>query len=302
MNIQQLRHFVALVEQGSFTRAAVASHLTQPAFSRSIAQLENDLNVSLIDRIGKKFELTSYGNVVLDHAKSILFETDELYRSIKLQQEGTSGKIRIGLGTTPSALITEHLLSHLTKLSPNLNLLIMHGSIPQQLEALRNHTLDMLVVEIKGVKPTPDLSIEPLPILRSGFLAAKNHKLAQKKNLKFDDVLPWSLVTTLLSPEQVSMMMTFYGSHAHPDECVAFQSDSINELLRIVETTKMIYYGVIAPAHSALENRSLIELPVHPVFSLAQFSIVRLAKRSLPPTFPSIRELICSSMEKWSQL
>ncbi|WP_153064333.1 LysR family transcriptional regulator, partial [Acidovorax sp. ST3] len=58
MNLSQLAHLVALLETGSFTRAAESLHLSQPAFSRSIQLLEAELGAPLVDRIGKRNEAT----------------------------------------------------------------------------------------------------------------------------------------------------------------------------------------------------------------------------------------------------
>ncbi|WP_281078529.1 LysR family transcriptional regulator, partial [Variovorax paradoxus] len=66
MNLQQLEHLLVLAETGSFSRASEKVHLTQPALSRSIQMLEQELGMPLIDRIGKRNELTPFGAMVLD--------------------------------------------------------------------------------------------------------------------------------------------------------------------------------------------------------------------------------------------
>ncbi|WP_307867184.1 LysR family transcriptional regulator [Variovorax sp. E3] len=65
MNLQQLDHLLALAETGSFSRASEKVHLTQPALSRSIQMLEQELGMPLVDRIGKRNELTPFGAMVL---------------------------------------------------------------------------------------------------------------------------------------------------------------------------------------------------------------------------------------------
>ena len=71
MNLQQLEHLLALAETGSFSRASEKVHLTQPALSRSIQMLEQELGMPLIDRIGKRNELTPFGAMVLARARRI---------------------------------------------------------------------------------------------------------------------------------------------------------------------------------------------------------------------------------------
>lgn len=302
MNIQQLKHFVALAEKGSFTRAAEHTHLTQPALSRSIAQLEAELGMKLVDRIGKRCEVTAFGNVVLDHARRVLFETEELYRVVKQQHEGSAGRIRIGLGSTPSALLTAPLLSRFSTTNPSLHILLMRGAIPLQVQALRDRTLDMLVVEIRGVPVTADLQIEMLPPLRTGFLVKNNHPLSKRQELSFSDLRPWPLATTILAPEQIRNMITTYGPAAHPDESVTFHSDAIDGLLQTALDSETVYYGVLAPAHELIESCQLVELPVHPASNASEFAIIRLSGRSQPPMFPIIRELFRDKMEEWKTI
>ncbi|MFC0219399.1 LysR family transcriptional regulator [Pseudochelatococcus lubricantis] len=302
MNIQQLRHFVALAERGSFTRAAAHAHLTQPALSRSIAQLEAELGMKLVDRIGRRCEVTAFGSVILEHARRVLFEADELVKVARQQIAGEAGRMLIGLGSTPSALLTAPLLGRFAEAGRPLHVLLLHGAIPQQVQALRERKLDMLVVEVRGVMPTVDLQIEPMPILRTGFLVRPSHPLRHRPAASFDDLQPWPLATTLLAEEQIRILTTLYGPHAHPDESVAFHSDAIDGLLQTAKTSDTIYYGVLAPAHSAILGGELVELPIHPAPDPSQFAIVRLAGRSMPPMFPFIRELVRSLMDEWSTI
>ncbi|WP_439273458.1 LysR family transcriptional regulator [Pseudochrobactrum sp. HB0163] len=302
MNIQQLRHFIALAEKGSFTKAAEYVHLTQPALSRSIAQLEAELGMKLVDRIGKRCEVTAFGNVILDHAQRVLFETEELYRVVKQQHEGIAGRIKIGLGSTPSALLTAPLLSQFSATNPSLHILLMRGAIPLQVQALRDRTLDMLVVEIRGVSVTADLQIEMLPVLRTGFLVNRNHPLLQRDKVSFADLRPWPLATTILAPEQIRNMITIYGAQAHPDKSVTFHSDAIDGLLQTALNSQTIYYGVIAPAHDLITSGQLVEVPVRPVSDPSQFAIIRLAGRTQPPIFSLLSNLMRDKMAEWSSI
>jgi len=302
VNIQQLRHFIALAERGNFTRAAQHVNLTQPALSRSIAQLEAELGMKLVDRIGKSCEVTAFGNVVLDHARRVLFETEELYRVVKQQHEGSAGRIRIGLGSTPSALLTAPLLSRFSTTNPSLHILLMRGSIPLQVQALRDRTLDMLVVEIRGVPATADLSIELLPELRTGFLSNPTHPLVKRQQVDFSTLRSWPLATTMLAPEQIRNMVAIYGPEAHPDESVTFHSDAIDGLLQTVLNSETVYYGVLAPAHDMIESGQLIEVDVRPTPNRSQFAIVRLSGRSQPPMFPILKQIISERMEEWSKI
>ena len=78
MTLVQLRHLVALAESGSFSRAAERVHLTQPALSRSIQSLEEELGGSLFDRIGRRAELTAVGREILERARQLVLDAQDL--------------------------------------------------------------------------------------------------------------------------------------------------------------------------------------------------------------------------------
>ena len=88
MNLRQLDHLVALADTGSFTRAAARLHLTQSALSRSVQALEDELGAPLVDRIGKRSELTPLGQAVLARARRIGLEAAEIRRSAEVLRHG----------------------------------------------------------------------------------------------------------------------------------------------------------------------------------------------------------------------
>jgi DNA-binding transcriptional LysR family regulator len=297
MNLQQLRHFVALAETGTFTRAAERIRLTQPALSRSIAQFEAELGLKLIDRIGKKNEITAFGRAVLEHARHVLFEADELTRVVAMQRGGAGGQIRIGLGSTPSAVLAAPLLDYATRQQRKLRLTLARGPVPQQVTALRERSLDMLVVESSAVPPTPDLQLEILPPLRVGFLARRGHPAARRKQLSFSDIASYPLASTFRSEAQArKRLIANYGPRAHPDESFSLVCEDIASLIGCVASTNAIYLGVLAPAREKIGAKILVELLVKPERDPSQFAIVRLYGRSEPPALSPIRDIIREQM------
>ena len=88
MNIKHLEHLLALADTGSFSRAAEKLFITQSALSRSIQSLEDDLGGKVLDRIGKRNELTPLGLDVVARARHIVRDAAELRHSAQLLQQG----------------------------------------------------------------------------------------------------------------------------------------------------------------------------------------------------------------------
>jgi len=96
MDISTLQAFVAVAETASFSRAAVRVHLTQPAISKRIGNLEQAVNTRLFDRIGRRVQLTPAGLVLLEQARAILNEVAEAKRRIANLSEEIGGTLSIG--------------------------------------------------------------------------------------------------------------------------------------------------------------------------------------------------------------
>lgn len=101
MTLVQLRHLIALAETGSFSRAAQAQFLTQPALSRSIRALEDELGMPLFDRVGRRTELTAFGRATLERARLLVSDAEELQGSGRRSREGERGTLRIGMECHP---------------------------------------------------------------------------------------------------------------------------------------------------------------------------------------------------------
>jgi DNA-binding transcriptional LysR family regulator len=283
MNLKQLEHLLAVAQTGSFSKAAEQLHLTQPALSRSIRLLEDTLQARLIDRMGRKNELTALGEAVATRARQLLLEAEEIQRTVVLLQSGVLGPVHIGLGSGPAAVLTKPLMRHVALHHPELTLTITRGLIEHQLRQLRERSIDALVIDLRSVIPAPDLLIEPVAELRGGFICRKGHPLIRKGKgrLKIQDVLNYPIATTNLADETIRLIHKHFGSQADFVQAIRLRSEEIGSLIETVQHTDAIFFGVVAAARDGIANQSLIELSVEPKLSIgAPFGLVSLAGRS----------------------
>ena len=96
MELRQLRQAVMLAETLNFTRAAERLHMAQPPLSASIRKLEDELGVSLFDRLPSGVRVTPIGELVLRDARLALFHADQLRRTAKDGASGQQGSLRLG--------------------------------------------------------------------------------------------------------------------------------------------------------------------------------------------------------------
>jgi len=162
MTLVQLKHLIELATSGSFSQSASKLHLTQPALSRSIKALEDELGSPLFDRVGRKNELTPFGTHIVQRARILVDEANELRQTSRRLQQGEIGPLRVGLGSGPGAMLMTPLLMLMATEHPQAHIDISRGSTTLLVQALRDRLLDALVLDIRSLQPSADLKVEAL--------------------------------------------------------------------------------------------------------------------------------------------
>ncbi|MBD3331532.1 LysR family transcriptional regulator, partial [candidate division GN15 bacterium] len=102
--IGHLRHFIVLIEEGNFARAAERLCITQPTLSRSMQSLENKLEAQLLDRSGRTVTATPIGDALAGYAREILKQSEQAVNDIGLLAGRQIGHLRIGVGPYPASI------------------------------------------------------------------------------------------------------------------------------------------------------------------------------------------------------
>lgn len=295
MNLRHLEHWLALADTGSFSRAAEKLHITQSALSRSIQALEEELGGPLVDRIGKRNELTPLGQSVLERARRIVHEAEELKLGAVALQHGGMGSLRLGLGSGPGAMLMTPWLVYMARHHPGVKVSITRGPTELQLQQLRDRMLDALVVDVRRVVPAADLRIGPTFDMPAGMVCRAGHPLLAKypKGVPFEALLAYPVASIPLSEEVARMLVTRYGAKADPAQLTTLQCEEIASLLQTVRQTDAIYLGILGAAREELMRGELVVLPVLPRFhSGALLGMVTLAGRTELPVMGVFRDFV----------
>jgi DNA-binding transcriptional LysR family regulator len=294
MTLVQLRHLISLAQSGSFTRSADALFITQPALSRSIRSLEDELGQPLFDRVGRRSVLTPFGAEALQRARQLVFDADELAGSGRQMREGRSGTVRIGLGSGPGAMLMTPLLKTMAKLHPAVHLDIARGHTDVLTRRLRERELDALVVDARSLSPAADLRVDSLVEMRGAFMVREGHPLTPWKGpLRFDALRQFPIASTPLSDEVARTLVERYGPVAHPTECVTLRCEDIPSLVEVVRHSDAVLIAIRAAAPD------LVELALKPALNAtARFGIVTLTRRAEPPALPIVRKLVAELMSE----
>lgn len=291
MNLNHLRHLIALAEHQSFRKAADALCLTQPALSRSIQALEHELDVKLIDRDGKRNTLTAYGQQVVSRARHIVFEARELQRGITLLKDGELGTIGIGFGPTPASILMTPFLIQMANHHPRIQVKLARGSVPLLTQSLHDETVDVIVVDLRALSAAEDLRIEALPALRGGFLCRSQHPLRALARIDLAALRQYPVASMPLSDEIAQDLVTQLGTAARPAQLMSINSEDVNSLLDVVEATDAVFFGIFASARARISAGQLREIKVQPHFERAgRYALVTLARRSDSPAMTLFRK------------
>lgn len=167
LQLTHLRTLEAVARSGSFSRAAEAMHLTQPAVSMQIRQLEATVGLPLLERVGKRAFPTSAGEVLLAHAGRALRELESGVEALQRLRGIVAGRIRLGTGATASGYLLPPLFRRFRAAYPDSELIVVVGNTPEITRAVVNNDLDLGVVSL----PVRGRELVTVPFFRDELVA-----------------------------------------------------------------------------------------------------------------------------------
>ncbi|RMA78943.1 LysR family transcriptional regulator [Umboniibacter marinipuniceus] len=193
MDTQSLKAFLWVAETGSFSEAAESLHLTQPAVSKRIASLEDQLNVRLFDRINRRVSLTESGRVLLPRAQHILKEVMDARRVLRDMTGEIEGPLKmatshhVGLHRLPPVL--KDFAKSYPKVSPDMAFMDSEKAYEEVLAGRQ----ELAVVTLA---PTNNSNLNTHPIWRDDlvFVVGKEHVLAEVGELNIESMSKWPAI------------------------------------------------------------------------------------------------------------
>jgi LysR family hydrogen peroxide-inducible transcriptional activator len=146
MELHQLAYFVAIVEHGSFTRAARACHVAQPSLSQQVAKLERELGRPLFDRLGRRVELTGAGRALLPEARAILAGVSDARRRVADLEGNAGGALAIGAVPTVAAFLLPGVLRRFAREHAAVELRVHEADSAELVERTIGGRLDLAIV------------------------------------------------------------------------------------------------------------------------------------------------------------
>jgi len=187
-SLRQLRYLVTLSETLNFRRAAESLFVTQSTLSAGIKELENVLGATLVERDKRNVRFTPLGYEVVDRARKMLAQAEDLVRIARGSQEPLSGLLRLGVIPTVAPFLLPMVLPALREAYPHLQLYLREDLTERLLERVESGELDFALIALPY--DTSDLVVHELFKDEFWFVARQDDKLARDKEIAVRDVDP----------------------------------------------------------------------------------------------------------------
>ncbi|NMM62422.1 LysR family transcriptional regulator [Clostridium sp. P21] len=182
MDIKQLMYFIAIVEERNISKAAERVHIAQPHLSQQLKLMEDELNVKLVERNTRKFQITDAGRRLWHRSKQMIELMESTVKELKDFSEGLEGTLSIGTISSSGNIIFPQRICNFSKKYPNINFEIRECSTDEILELLKSGVIEIGIIRTplnSEIYESISLPIEPM-------VAATNnnyHWNNKKKNI-----------------------------------------------------------------------------------------------------------------------
>lgn len=182
LNIENLKMFCLVVDEGSISQAARLSFVSQPAVTRQINQLENFYGTLLFDRTGGKLKVTEAGKILYPYAKTIVNDFNRSKEAVQQETGKYNANLQVGATFTIGEYLLPSLLGRFKKQKPDIKVTLTIKNTPSILEDLTNDVIDLALVE--GIVENNDLTVEKFADDELILVCAPDHKWEKKIDLE----------------------------------------------------------------------------------------------------------------------
>jgi DNA-binding transcriptional LysR family regulator len=195
VELRHLRYFVAVAEMENVSRAALKLHVSQPALSRQIRDLEDEIGFGLLERTAKSVRLTDAGRAFLDNARALLQNADEAVTKARAVANAEPTELHVGHSPTPTAKILPKILRAFQRAIPNVHVRLHDWSNSAILNGIRDGRLQLgLIVPPAKASALQDVRYEELFHERVCVAVAPQHPFARRRAIPITEVAAEPLI------------------------------------------------------------------------------------------------------------
>ena len=291
MELRHLRYFLVVGEVLNFTKAAARLRVAQPALSRQIQDLEDEIGVALLRRSPRGVTLTAEGKLFLQEVCDVLKRVDESVEKTRALARGEYGELHIGYIPIPTAEILPRTLEAFRKAVPSVKLVLHDLSTDELIGGLRNGTLELAIMVQPIGEQTAGIEFETLRSYAWCVALSRAHPFARLKSIPLEKVAGERLV--ILSRKSYAeyyriLERIFDPVSAKPR--VAMECDSESSLFMEVEAGRAI--TVVTTIAKLAAGKRLVYRPLTGTTEIQFVGIARATKGDVTPAGEKFCEIL----------
>ncbi len=278
MKLTQLGYVAAIAEQGSLRAAARHLGVAQPAFSRSIAELERELGAPLFERRARGMIATPLGEAFVRRANAILNDVRRARDEVEQLKGSATGEITVGLSIAAHLSLLPGSLRPFRDRHPKVRLHIVEGFYPTLAPGLQDGSVDFYIGPDPGLRLPAALKKETLLAGTRAVLCRVRHPLAAATSLQALRDAEW--ITTSITPKAEKEIGDVFRRHRLPEPKLVLQSQSALTLLTCLTNSDLLAMAPPQWVVSPIANQLLRTIPVKE--ELSAVPIIVVTRRDVP--------------------
>lgn len=228
MELRQLKHFLAVLEHGSMSKAAEMLGISHQGLSKSLSGLESDLNVQLLVRSARGVTASAYGEVLAEYARFIDGEHDNAILALDALRGGSMGHLTIATGLSGANTVVPEAAARLLERRPGTSLTLLTGPYGQYRAAIEEGEIALFVGSQWDETVSPLLTVETLFDDHDYVVARREHPLVCRDDVRLDDFshYPWIFTVGALEFRR-KLVKWFESEHVAPPRRI-IETDSVD--------------------------------------------------------------------------
>jgi LysR family transcriptional regulator, nitrogen assimilation regulatory protein len=227
VDLRSIRYFVEIADMGSITRASEHLGVAQPALSRHVRSIEEELGTELLVRLPRGVRLTSAGLTFLDHCRRVVRELARAKEELRTSSEVPRGRVVLGLSPTTGPMLLPGVMERVRKQCPDVTLKVVEGFSSQLYDSLLTGRVDLAVL----TSPAPSRALRLLPLISEPIVVlAKPQPRGARRFYTLPELSKTPVVTTEAIRAIVDEQLARYGAKLN----VEAEVDAVEAIRRLL--------------------------------------------------------------------
>lgn len=288
MELRHLRYFLAVGEALSFTKASSQLRVAQPALSRQVQDLEEEIGVDLLKRSPRGVTLTAEGRLFLDLSRDLLQRADESVEQVRALARGHYGELHVGYAASPTVEILPPALAAFQKAFPRVNVLLHDGSRRELIDGLQSGALQLALMPKAVVE---GIEFETLRTYPFCVAFAPGHPFARLKSVPLEKMAAEPLIGFVRKdyPDYYSLMDGLFSPLGLKPR-IALECDGASSLITAVESGRGV--ALTLSVFKIVSGKRLAYRPLAGIKELIPVGIARAKSGDVTPAGEKFCEIL----------